>query len=100
LEKVEEDGMIMERQDITLRTVVKERGVGTNRAQWKKIQFSLTVESMMENLWTRNCHQVVDDGAARAMSLREMEGTNVIEDKVFTVDPSQHLKQFFNFYIA
>ena len=41
-----------------------------------------------------------DDGAARAMSLREMEGSDVIEDEVITVDPSQLLKHFFDFYIA
>ena len=55
---------------------------------------------MMENLGRRNCHQVGDDGAARAMSLREMEGSHVIEDEVITVDPSQLLKHFFDFYIA
>ena len=54
----------------------------------------------MENLGRRNCHQVGDDGAARAMSLREMEGSDVIEDEVITVDPSQLLKHFFDFYIA
>jgi hypothetical protein len=31
-DKVEEDGMIMERQDITLRTEAKERGVNMIRA--------------------------------------------------------------------
>ena len=54
----------------------------------------------MENLGRTNCHQVGDDGAARAMSLREMEGSDVIEDEVITVDPSQLLKHFFDFYIA
>jgi hypothetical protein len=31
-----EDEMIMERQDITLRTDAKERGVNMIRAHWKK----------------------------------------------------------------
>jgi hypothetical protein len=42
----------------------------------------------------------LDDGAARAMSLREMEGSDVIEDEVITVDPSKLLKHFFDLYIA
>ena len=54
----------------------------------------------MEILGRRNCHQVGDDCAARAMSLREMEGSNIIEDEVITVDPSQFLKHFFDFFIA
>ena len=40
-DKVEEEGMIMERQDITLRTEAKEGGVKMIRAQWKtfSVQF-------------------------------------------------------------
>jgi hypothetical protein len=45
---VEEDGMIMERQDITLKTESKERGINMIRAQWKNSQFSFTEESIME----------------------------------------------------
>jgi hypothetical protein len=90
LEKVDEDGMSMERQDITHRTEAKERGVNMIRAQWFNCREY--VGELREN--------ELSPGAARLMSLREMEGTDVIEDEVITVDPSQLLKHLFNFYIA
>ena len=79
LEKVDEDGMSMERQDITHRTEAKERGVNMIRAQWFNCREY--VGELREN--------ELSPGAARLMSLREMEGTDVIEDEVITVDPSQ-----------
>ena len=109
-DKVEEDEMIMERQVINLRT--EERGVNMLRKELVgNSEFSLTGEGLMENLGEDDLMNFVTRWVLLVkqellMALREMEGTEMMEDEGITVDPAQLLgaqqflgllDQFFDF---
>ena len=109
-DKVEEDEMIMGRQVINLRT--EERGVNMIRKELVgNSEFSLTGEGLMENLGEDDLMNFVTRWVMLVkqelmMALREMEGTEMMEDEGITVDPAQLLgaqqflgllDQFFDF---
>ena len=109
-DKVEEYEMIMGRQVINLRT--EERGVNMLRKELVgNSEFSLTGEGLMENLEEDDLMNFVTRWVMLVkqelmMALREMEGTEMMEDEGITVDPAQLLgarqfvailDQFFDF---
>ena len=110
-DKEEEDAMIMGRQVITLRT--EERGVNMIRKELLggNSEFSLTGEGLMESLGEDELMNFVTRWVLLVkqelmMALREMEGTEMMEDEGITVDPAQLLgaqqflgilDQFFDF---
>ena len=103
--------MIMGRQVITLRT--EERGVNMIRKELVggNSEFSLTGEGLMENLGEEELMNFLNRWVMLVlqelmMALREMEGTEMMEDEGITVDPAQLLgaqqflgllDQFFDF---
>ena len=103
--------MIMGRQVITLRT--EERGVNMIRKELVggNSEFSLTRVGLMENLGEEELMNFLTRWVMLVkqelmMALREMEGTEMMEDEGITVDPAQLLgaqqflgllEQFFDF---
>ena len=94
--KVEEDEMIMGRQVITLRTEEREVNMIRKELVGGNSEISFTGEGLMENLGEDGLMNFVTRWVLLMkqelmMALREIEGTEIMEDEGITVDPAQLL---------